>query len=76
MSINVNWDPPDPSLRNGIITKYQLNYTELSQPLDWTTVELNTSTSYLIEGLKTFTQYYISIRSGTQIEGYGPFSLL
>ena len=73
-SINVNWDLPDPLLRNGIITKHQLNYTEVSQPLNWTIVELNASSSYLIEGLKIFTQYYVSVAAGTQITSYGPFS--
>ena len=73
-SINVNWDYPDPFSRNGIITKHQLNYTEASQPLNWTTVSLNESTSYLIEGLKIFTQYYVSVSAGTQITGFGPFS--
>ena len=73
-SINVNWDLPDPLSRNGIITKHQLKYTETSQPLNWTTVELNASSSYLIEGLKIFTHYYVSVAAGTQITGYGPFS--
>ena len=73
-SINVNWDYPDPLLRNGIITKHQLNYTEASQPLNWTTVPLNESTSYLIEGLKIFTQYYVSVSAGTQVTEFGPFS--
>ena len=73
-SINVNWNLPDPLSRNGIITKHQLNYTEASQPLNWTTVESNASTSYLIEGLKIFTQYYVSVSAGTQITGFGPFS--
>ena len=73
-SINVKWDHPDPLLRNGIITKHQLNYTEASQPSNWIIVELNESTSYLIEGLKNFTQYYVSVRAGTQINGFGPFS--
>ena len=73
-SINVNWNLPDPLSRNGIITKHQLNYTEESQPLNWTAVELNSSTSYLIEGLKIFTQYYVSVSAGTQIAGFGPFS--
>ena len=75
-SINVNWDLPDPLSRNGIITKHQLNYTEVSQPLNWTTVKLDASTSHLIEGLKFFTQYYVSVRAGTQINGFGPFSEL
>ena len=73
-SINVKWDLPHPLLRNGIITKHQLNYTEVSQPLNWLMVELNESTSYLIEGLKIFTHYYVSVRAGTQIKGFGPFS--
>ena len=73
-SVNVNWNLPDPSSRNGIITKHQLNYTEASQPLNWTTVELNATTSYLIEGLKIFTQYYVSVSAGTQITDFGPFS--
>ena len=73
-SINVNWNLPYPSSRNGIITKHQLNYTEASQPLNWTIVELDASMSYLIEGLKIFTQYYVSLGAGTQITGYGPFS--
>ena len=73
-SINVNWDLPDPLSRNGIITKHQFNYTEASQPLNWTTVELNASTSYLIEELKIFTQYFVSVSAGTEITGFGPFS--
>ena len=73
-SINVNWDLPDPLSRNGIITKHQLNYTKVSQPLNWTTVPLDGSTSYLIEGLKIFTRYYVSVSAGTQITGFGPFS--
>ena len=47
-SINVKWNHPDPLLRNGIITKHQLNYTEASQPSNWTIMELNESTYYLI----------------------------
>ena len=74
ISINVNWNLPDPSSRNGIITKHQLNYTEASRPLNWTIVELNASTSYLIEGLKIFTHYYVSVSAGTQITGFGSFS--
>ena len=73
-SIYVNWNFPDPFSRNGIITKHQLNYTEAYQPFNWTTVELNSSTSYLIEGLKIFTQYYVSVSAGTQITGFGPYS--
>ena len=75
-SINVNWNLPDPLSRNGIITKHQLDYTEASQPLNWTIVELDAAnaTSYLIEELKIFTQYYVSVRTGTQITGFGPFS--
>ena len=73
-SINVNWDFPDPLLRSGIITKHQLNYSEASQPPNWTTVPLDASTSYVIEGLNVFTQYYVSVSAGTQITGVGPFS--
>ena len=73
-SIHVNWNLPDPLSRNGIITKHLLNYTEACQPLNWTTLELDESTSYLIEGLKIFTQYYVSVSAGTQITGFGPFS--
>ena len=73
-SINVSWGFPDPLLRNGIITKHQLNYTEESQPLNWTTVLLDESTSYIIEGLKIFTRYHVSVSAGTQITGFGPFS--
>ena len=29
---------------------------------------------HLIERLKIFTQYYVSITAGTQITGFGPFS--
>ena len=73
-SINVNWNLPDPLSRNGIITKHQLNYTEASEPLNWTAIELDASTSYLVEGLKIFTQYYVLLSAGTQTTGYGPFS--
>ena len=73
-SINVNWDLPDPLSRNGNITRHQLNYTEASQPFNWSTVELNAATSYLIEGLKIFTQYYVSVGAGTQVNGTGPLS--
>ena len=74
-SINVNWDLPDPLSRSGIITKYRLNYTEASQPLNWTIIEFDALTSsYLIEGLKIFTQYYVSVSAGMQIDGFGPFS--
>ena len=73
-SIIVNWDLPDPLSRNGIITKHQLNYTEVSQPLNWATVPLDGSTFYLIEELKIFTRYYVSVSAGTQITGFGPFS--
>ena len=73
-SISINWDLPDPLVRNGIITKHQLNYTEVTQPLNWTIVLLNGSTSYFIEGLKIFTQYYVSVRAGTQVTGFGLFS--
>ena len=73
-SIAVRWQLPDPLVRNGIITKHQLNYTEVSQPLNWTTVSLDGDTSYVIEGLEIFTRYYVSVSAGTQIDGYGPFS--
>ena len=74
ISIGVDWDLPDPVQRNGIVTKHQLNYTEVFQPSSWTTVKLNASTSYVIEQLKIFTQYYVSVSAGTDIMGYGPFS--
>ena len=74
-SVYVNWELPDARLRNGIISKHQLNYTEVSQPLNWITLVLNASTSYLIEGLKNYTEYYVSVSAGTQITGFGPFSL-
>ena len=73
-SIAVRWQLPDPLVRNGIITKHQLNYTEVSQPLNWTTISLDGNTSYMIENLEIFTTYYASISAGTQIDGYGPFS--
>ena len=73
-SINVNWSLPNPLSRNGIITRHQLNYTEASQPYNWSIVELNASTSYLIEGLKIFTHYYVSVGAGTQVNGTGPLS--
>ncbi|XP_065918563.1 hemicentin-1-like isoform X2 [Dysidea avara] len=73
-SIVVRWQLPDSLVRNGIITKHQLNYTKVSQPLNWTTVSLNDSTSYMIEGLDLVTRYTVSVRAGTQVEGYGPFS--
>ena len=73
-SIVVDWDLPDPVQRNGIVTKHQLNYTEVFQPSSWTTVKLNASTSYVIKQLKIFTQYYVSVSAGTEIMGYGPFS--
>ena len=73
-SIAVSWQLPDPLVRNGIITKHQLNYTEVSQPLNWTTVPLDGNISYMIEELKIFTRYYVSVSAGTQIYGYGPFS--
>ena len=72
-SINVKWNLPDSLSRNGIITKHKINYTEASQPLNWSTLELDASTSYLIEELKIFTQYYVSVSAGTQITGFGPF---
>ena len=74
-SIAVRWQLPDPSVRNGFITKHQLNYTEVSaQPLNWTIVSLDGDTSYVIEDLKIFTRYYVSVSAGTMIVGYGPFS--
>ncbi|XP_065904076.1 cell adhesion molecule DSCAM-like [Dysidea avara] len=73
-SIAVRWQLADPLVRNGIITKHQLNYTEVSQPLNWTTVSLGGDTSYVIEDLEIFTRYYVSVSAGTQIDGYGPFS--
>ena len=73
-SIAVRWQLPDPLVRNGIIIKHQLNYTEVSQPLNWTTVSLDGDTSYVIEDLEIFTRYYVSVSAGTLIDGYGPFS--
>ena len=73
-SIAVRWQLPDSLVRNGIITKHQLNYTEVSQPLNWTTVSLDSDTSYVIEDLEIFTRYYVSVSAGTQIDEYGPFS--
>ena len=73
-SINVNWDLPDPMLRNGVIIKHQLNYSKVSQPSNWNFVELNASTSYLLEGLEIFTKYYIFVSAGTKV-GFGPSSL-
>ena len=46
----------------------------MSQPLNWTTVSVNNNTSYLMEDLKIFTRYYLSVSAGTQVSGYGPFS--
>ena len=75
-SIVVHWQLPDPVVRNGIITKHQVNFTKASQPLNWTAVSLNDSTTYVIGGLELFTRYTVIVRAGTEVEGYGPFTAL
>jgi len=77
-SIAVSWQPPHPLVRNGIVAKHQLNYTEVScdQPFNWTTISFDDDDTYVIEDLKIFTNYYVSVSAGTHIDGYGPFSEL
>ncbi|XP_031573109.1 receptor-type tyrosine-protein phosphatase delta-like [Actinia tenebrosa] len=71
-SILVQWQPPLPSLRNGLIKKYVVQYSsDKSTYLSKATQD--NSTRLLLTSLSPYTMYYIKVQA-VNLAGAGPFS--
>ncbi|CAB4035256.1 phosphatidylinositol phosphatase PTPRQ-like, partial [Paramuricea clavata] len=70
--MNITWSPPDPSKRNGVITKYSLCIRNQTYGfcLHEDTFEF-TQTSYTFSGLRPYRVYSVTIRAAT-VKGFGP----
>ena len=74
-SILVMWDEVPAVLRNGIITKYEVEYNHTAySDADSSTQTINTSdqTTVLVD-LHEYTEYHIRVRAYTNV-GAGPYS--
>ena len=69
-TIELNWDPPQPDQRNGIIQRYAVNVTTLA---DQPTVlhYLTTSTSHSVNSLRPYSSYSCAVAAETGA-GRGP----
>ena len=71
-SITLSWSPPDMQSRNGIITGYLINVTEIETG---ETFQVSSATTNLvIQSLRPFTTYVCVIAAETSA-GTGPFSI-
>lgn len=71
-SVRLEWDPPDPRLRNGDIIMYEIMYYKTQDHVDVYGVN-TTETSLIIEGLAMNTDYVFMIKGYTS-KGAGPWS--
>ena len=69
-SISLSWLPPALADRNGIITEYRLNLTELDTGMEQLLTSL--TTSYVIQGLHPYYMYLILVSAHTV--DTGPYS--
>ena len=74
-SIQVMWDEVPAVQRNGIITKYevQYNHTAYSSSDSSTQTEQTSNQTIVLVGLHEYTEYLIQVRAHT-IVGHGPYS--
>ncbi|XP_078241144.1 receptor-type tyrosine-protein phosphatase delta isoform X27 [Pogona vitticeps] len=73
-SVQLTWQPPILSERNGIITKYTLQYRDINLALQQTEVPVvPPDTAMTLSGLKPDTTYDVKIRAHTS-KGPGPYS--
>ena len=70
-SLIVTWRPPELQLQNGIITYHYITYTSArsGRQLTVNTTDLRAP----LKGLEIFTDYNITVASGTAV-GTGPFT--
>ena len=63
-TITMSWDPPQPDQRNGIIQRYAVNITTLT---DQQTVfhSLLTSTSHTVDSLRPYSSYSCAVAAET-----------
>ncbi|XP_072318757.1 protein tyrosine phosphatase receptor type Db isoform X8 [Eucyclogobius newberryi] len=75
-SILVSWAPPPVEFHNGIISGYAIQYSNTEGNKTFKTVDgiSSESTSFLLENLKKWTEYGITVRAQTEA-GDGPESL-
>ena len=70
----MTWDPVPPIDQNGVITQYEVEYTQstfASVPMTQTITV--TSTMAVLTGLEEFVEYSIRVRAYTSV-GAGPYS--
>ena len=71
-NITLTWTQIDVSQRNGIITRYMIQYGE-GNTRDMTINTQSSATTHLITGLKPFTNYTFTV-AGVNSVNRGPFS--
>ena len=71
-SISITWSPPPENHRNGIITGYQINITEVITGRIITLIHTSTTTSITAPGLHPYYVYECIITAVTI--GAGPYS--
>ena len=70
-TVELSWQPPPQSSRNGIIINYAAQYSSVDQVSD--SVVNSTSTQVMITGLHPYTNYTFSVAAETSA-GLGPYS--
>ncbi len=71
-NITLTWTQIDVSQRNGIITRYMIQYGE-GNTRDMSINTQSSATTHLITGLKPFTNYTFTV-AGVNSVNRGPFS--
>ena len=67
--LQASWLAPDPA--NGVITRYTLRCTTVTQPLQSTTVSSGNVLSFIVESLRPYTNYSCNVSASTEA-GEGP----
>lgn len=73
-SIRVHWQPPPPNQQNGLLSHYKIRYVPLSEassPPEEVVVTDPQQLSYVLDGLKKWTEYKIWVLASTVV-GDGP----
>ena len=73
----MTWEPPLPDVVNGIVTEYELAYTDNPelQMTEWERMTLPGNTTLTtITGLQENISYWIAVAASTSAPGLGPFS--
>ena len=65
-TIHMSWDPPPFNQRNGIILRYSINITTLTDQCEVYS-SLSTSNSYTVNSLRPYTSYSCSVAAETSV---------